>query len=103
MIKRVIRAIVIIIIGLSVLFIILNPDRGNFNNAVFEGGSKTITAKPEIRKNIHDVNLKDYNNENHPYIKRRNYLLYSVYDVKVNDTKIYHILGVLQLYMLLNE
>ena len=39
----------------------LNPNRARFNNSVFEGGVNPITENQEIMKNIHDINLKDYN------------------------------------------
>jgi len=89
-------------ISFLILLIMLNPNRARFNNAVFEGGLNPITQNQEIMKNIHDTNLKDYNNDSHPLIKRRYYLLFSIYDVHVSDTKVYHILGFLDLVKLIN-
>jgi len=84
------------------LLIFLNPDRGMFNNAVFEGGSIPITKNKEIMSNIRNINGKDYGNPNHTLVKRRNYLLFSIYDVHVSDTKVYHILGFLEIFKLIN-
>jgi hypothetical protein len=86
----------------SILLIFLNPDRGMFNNAVFEGGSIPITKNQEIMSTIRNINGKDYGNPNHPLVKRRNYLLFSIYDVNVSNTKVYHILGFLEIFKLIN-
>jgi hypothetical protein len=80
----------------------LNPNRARFNNAVFEGGGNPITENKEIMKNIHDINIKDYNNDSHPLIKRWNFLLFSIYDVHVSETKVYHVVGILDLVKLIN-
>lgn len=96
-----IAILIVIFIALSsFLLIILNPSRGSFNNAVFEYDS--ITKNQEIMKEIVDTNRKDYNNDNHPFIKRRTYILYSIYDVQVSNTKAYHILGILGLFRLMD-
>ena len=73
-----------------------------FNNAVFEGGSIPITKNQEIMGNIRNINGKDFDKANHPLVKRRNYLLFSIYDVHVSDTKVYHILGFLEIFKLIN-
>ena len=81
---------------------ILNPSRASFNHAVFEGGANnSITENKEIMKTIIEINRKDYNNNTHPLIKIRKSLLYSIYDVHVSDTKVYHILGILGLFKLI--
>ncbi len=104
MIKKIFKVVVIyvavFIVFSSILLMILNPDRGNFNHTVFE--SHSITENQEIMKDIRNINLKDYNNDNHPLIKRRKYIFYSIYDVHVSDTKVYHILGILESFKLLN-
>lgn len=88
---------------LVILLFILNPNRGSFNNAVFEGGwNNPITANREIMEDIQDVNREDYRNDSHPLIKRRNCYLYSIYDVQVSDTKVYHILGILGSFRLID-
>jgi hypothetical protein len=86
----------------SILLILLNPNRGMFNNAVFEGVSIPITKNQEIMSTIRNINRNDYGNPNHPLVKRRNYLLFSIYDVNVSDTKVYHILGFLEIFKLIN-
>jgi cbb3-type cytochrome oxidase subunit 3 len=101
--KRVYGLIFIFIIFICILLIIFNPNRASFNNAVFEGGSNAITENQEISKNIRDINLKDYNNDDHPLIKRENYLLFSIYTVHFSDTKIYSILGILKSFKLINQ
>jgi len=101
-IKKTHKAVVILIVSFAILLIMLNPNRARFNNAVFEGGGNPITENKEIMKSIHDTNLKDYNNNSHPLIKRKYYLLFSIYDVHVSETKVYHILGFLDLVKLIN-
>lgn len=101
-IKKTHKAVVILIVSFSILLIMLNPNRARFNNAVFEGGFDPITENQEIMKSIHDTNLKDYNNNSHPLIKRKYFLLFSIYDVHVSDSKVYHILGFLDLVKLIN-
>jgi ABC-type bacteriocin/lantibiotic exporter with double-glycine peptidase domain len=101
-IKKTYKAVVILIVSFLILLIMLNPNRARFNNAVFEGGSNPITENQEIMGNIRNINGKDYGNANHPLVKRRNYLLFSIYDVHVSDTKVYHILGFLDLVKLIN-
>lgn len=86
---------------LIVILMLLNPNRGVFNNTIIEGGISNYTYDREIKLQIRDINLKDLNNDNHTFVKRRNYLILSIYDVKVSNDKIYHILGILQMFRLL--
>jgi hypothetical protein len=101
-IKRIHKTVVTVVVLFSILLIFLNPDRGMFNHAVFEGGSIPITKNQEIMGNIRNINGKDYGNASHPLVKRRNYLLFSIYDVYVSDTKVYPILGFLEIFKLIN-
>lgn len=100
-IKKTHKAVVTLIVSSLFLLILLNPSRATFNNAVFEGGNNPITKNKEIMKNIHDINSKDYSNDSHPLIKRRYFLLFSIYEVHESDTKVYHILGFLDSVKLL--
>jgi len=94
--------ILIAIVFFSILLLLLNPNRGSFNHAVFEGGyNNSITADKGIMNSIIETNRKDYNNDSHPFIKRRNYGLYSIYDISVSDTKVYHVLGILAVFRLI--
>lgn len=92
-----------IILGaiLIVILMLLNPNRGMFNNTIIEGGISNYTNDREIQSQIRDINLKDLNDVNHPFVKRRNYVILSIYDVKVSDDKTYHILGILEMFSLL--
>jgi len=92
--------ILIFIVFFSILLMLLNPNRGSFNHAVFDGPDY-ITKNQEIKKTIYNINLKDYKNDSHPFIKRRNYVLYSIYDIYVSDTKVYHVLGILSVFRLI--
>ncbi len=87
---------------ISFLMIILNPSRGSFNHAVFDSNSSPITENQEILKSIRDVNIRDYKDDYHPFIKRRNYTLYSIYDIRISDDKVYHVLGIFGTFKLLN-
>lgn len=84
-----------------ILLMLLNPNRGIFNNTVIEGGISNYTNDKVIRNEIRDINLKDINSGNHPYVKRRNYLIFSIYDVKVDNEKKYHILAIAEMFKLL--
>ncbi|CAB1245356.1 protein of unknown function [Ruminococcaceae bacterium BL-6] len=48
------------------------------------------------------VNHKAYHDENDPRVKRRNYFLYSVYEVKVNEQETFQILGILGIFRLVH-
>lgn len=100
MIKRLFKVVAACLVIFLILLIILNPDRSDFNNTVFE--SNSITKNQEIMKSIREINTKDYNNDSHPFIKRRYYLLFSIYDIHISNTKVYSILGVLKTFKLLN-
>ncbi|MDF2632608.1 MAG: hypothetical protein K0Q85_1204 [Caproiciproducens sp.] len=101
--KKIFKAGIILVASILLILIILNPNRASFNHSVFEGGANNnITENKEIMNSIIETNRKDYNNDSHPFIKRRNYLLYSIYDVQISDTKAYHILGAFQLFKLLD-
>ncbi|HEX3038219.1 MAG TPA: hypothetical protein VHO94_04405 [Oscillospiraceae bacterium] len=102
MIKKTLKVVIPVIAAFLILLGILNPDRGSFNHTVFEGGDNSITGNTEIRKDIIAINTKDFNNDKHPYIQRKNYVLFSIYDIHSSDTKEYHVLGILQMFMLLN-
>jgi hypothetical protein len=102
MIKKALKTAVPVIAAFLILLAISSPDRGSFNHTVFEGGSNSITANTEIRNDIMETNRKDYNNDNHPYTQRKNYVLFSIYDIHARDAKEYHVLGILQLFMLIN-
>ena len=82
------------------MLLFLNPNREMFNDVVFQGAP--ITKNIEIMGNIRNINAKDFFMDKHSLIKRRNYLLFSIYDVHVSDTKVYHILGFLEKFKLIN-
>ena len=100
--KKIYKGVVAFLVLFLILLIIQNPNRADFNNAVFEGKSNPITENQEIMKNIRDINLKDYLNDSHPLIKRRYYLLFSIYDIQNSGTNVYSILGILKKFKLLN-
>lgn len=76
------------IIGVLVAVLLLtNPPRSKFNNAVFEGGTpNSITSDQQKMNQIIEVNREAYHDENAPRVKRRNYFLYAVYEVKNKRT-----------------
>lgn len=87
-----------------VLFVlaVLNPDRGSFNHAVFEGGKNAITGNQTVKNEILNTNRKDYNDDAHPFVKRHNYVVFSIYDVTVGQGRTYRILGIARNFCLLN-
>jgi hypothetical protein len=86
------------------ILVCLNPGRGDFNRAVFEGGKPNpITPNQEIMQKIIEVDRKYYQNENDSHLSRSNYVLFSIYNVKVNQTKTYHVLGILGMFRLLDS
>ena len=92
-------------IGIAIALFVLvltNPTRGDFNNVVFEGCSGEITTNRSIKSEILKINTKDYNNDAHPYIRRRNYLIFSVYDVTADHGRTYRVLGILENFCLLS-
>ncbi|HEX3017654.1 MAG TPA: hypothetical protein VHP31_07380 [Caproicibacter sp.] len=90
--------------ALLVLLTCLNPNRASLNHAVFEGGRPNpITNNQQIMDSIIETDRKTYQNENDPRILRRNYILFSIYDVQVSSSKTYHILGFLQTFRLINS
>lgn len=101
-IKIIRRFLAILIVVFLLLLFALNPDRGSFNNAVFEGGPDPFMAGHSVTEEIIEINRKDYNNDNHPYVIRKNYILCSIYDVR-SGSKTYHILGVLNKFRLISE
>lgn len=92
---------------IAVLFLFLtclNPNRASLNHAVFEGGRPNpITNNQQIMDSIIETDRKAYQNENDRRILRRNYILFSIYDVQVSNSKTYHILGFLQTFRLINS
>ena len=102
--KKVLKAVSSLFVLLFILLLILNPNRGSFNNAVFEGGiPNPITSNQQIMQSIMETNRQCFQNINDPRVKRRNCYLFSIYDVKVSDTKTYHILGILESFRLINS
>jgi hypothetical protein len=101
-IKKAYKVVVTLIFSFIILLILLNPGRASFNNAIFENRSNLIAKNKETMKDIYNVNLKDYNNGSHPLIKRRYYLLFSIYDVHASDNKVYHIFGFLESFKLIS-
>lgn len=80
-----------------------NPGRADFNHAVFEGGRPNPMVKnQDVMSEIISTNSQCYQNPNDPRVLRNDYILFSVYDVKVSSTKTYHILGIVQTFRLLN-
>lgn len=102
-----IRISIVLISITAALFLLLtglNPNRASLNHAVFEGGRPNpITNNQQIMDSIIETDRKTYQNENDPRILRRNYILYSIYDVQVSSSKTYHILGFLQTFRLINS
>lgn len=93
-----------IVAFLLLLFVWLNPGRADFNHAVFEGGKPNpITDNQQIMNRILEINTACYQNENDSRVQRRNYILCSIFDVKVSNTETYHILGILQNFGLLES
>ncbi|HBC26958.1 MAG TPA: hypothetical protein DC013_06035 [Ruminococcaceae bacterium] len=92
------------IIGVLVAVLLLtNPPRSKFNNAVFEGGTpNSITSDQQKMNQIIEVNREAYHDENAPRVKRRNYFLYSVYEVKINEQETFQILGILGIFRLVH-
>ncbi len=106
--KKVRAVILRIIIGIAVLafviLLLLNPNRASFNHAVFEGGTPNpMTDNQKIMNRIIEMNSQCYQNPDDPRVKRKNYVLYSIYDVQTSDTKTYHILGIGGKFRLLND
>ncbi|MBL4937769.1 hypothetical protein JK636_18855 [Clostridium sp. YIM B02515] len=101
MVVYIIRLAVIFTFIVIILLAILNPNRGSFNSMVFEN-IRTVTNNSEIINQIREVNLKDYRDDYHPLVKRRNYFVFSIYDVHINNTKTYHIIGFLECFKLLS-
>ncbi len=96
-----IKFIVSIVAFLLLLFVWLNPGRADFNHAVFEGGRpNSIAGNQQIMDSIIETNTQCYQNEKDPRIHRRNYILFSIYDVEVSSSTTYHILGILQNFRL---
>lgn len=96
-----IKFIIGIVAFLLLLLVWLNPGRADFNHAVFEGGRPNpMTGNQQIMDSIIETNTQCYQNEKDPRILRRNYILFSVYDVKVSNSTTYHILGILQNFRL---
>jgi hypothetical protein len=93
--------IITIAIIFLTLLLFMNPNRGTFNKMVFEVIT-TITSDETVKKEIREVNGKDYGVVGHPLVKRRNYFIFSIYDVRVQDNKTYHIVGFLGTFRLLN-
>lgn len=93
------------IVALAFIFLVcLNPDRGSFNHAVFEGGiPNSITSNQKIMQNIIETNRQCYQNEKDTRVKRKNNVLFSIYDVQVSNTQTYHILGIGGIFRLLNS
>lgn len=85
------------------LLVSFNPGRGSFNHAVFEGGTPNpMTTSQTAMRNIIEINRQYYQDENDPRVQRKDYVLFSVYDVQVSSTATYHVLGVLGMFRLLN-
>lgn len=100
--KKLVKTVCIAAVVVLVLAV-LNPDRGSFNHAVFEGGRNGITGNQTIKNEILNTNRKDYNNDAHPFVKRHNYVVFSVYDVMVGQGRTYRVLGIAENFCLLNS
>lgn len=101
--KAVIKPVIELIVFVLLLLICFNPSRGKFNHVVFEGGTPNpITDNQEIMEKMIEVNAQCYRNEGDPRVQRKNYLLFSIYDVRVSNMNTYHVLGILGMFRLLN-
>ncbi len=99
-----IKFIVSMVAFLLLVLVWLNPGRADFNHAVFEGGKPNpMASNQQIMNSIIEINTQCYQNEKDPRILRRNYILFSIYDVKVSNSKTYHILGIFQNFRLMNS
>lgn len=100
----IIKVVTSIVVLALILLICLNPSRASFNHAVFEGGRPNpITSNQEIMQRIIETDRLCYQNENDTRVRRKNNVLYSIYDVQVSNTQIYHILGIGGMFRLLNS
>lgn len=96
---KIIGGILIIVLA---VFLLTNPARAAFNHTVFEGGTPNpITGDQEKMEKIIEVNRATYQNENDFRVNRKNYFLFSVYEVKAGDTQSFQILGVLGTFRLI--
>ena len=100
--KAILRPVIELVVFVLLLLICFNPNRGKFNHAVFEGGRPNpITSNQEAMDKMLQVNGQCYQNESDPRVQRRNYLFFSIYDVR-SGLETYHVLGILGMFRLLN-
>lgn len=101
--RKIVKTVLILVACVLTALWAFNPGRADFNNAVFEGGRPNPMVKDQdVMSEIISTNTQCYQNPNDPRVLRNDYILFSVYDVKVSSTKTYRILGILQTFRLLN-
>lgn len=101
--RKILKTVLILAACVLTALWAFNPGRADFNNAVFEGGRPNPMVKDQnVMSEIISTNTQCYQNSEDPRVRRKNYVLFSVYDVKVSDAKTYHVLGIMQTFRLLN-
>lgn len=101
--RKILKTVLILTACVLTALWAFNPGRADFNQAVFEGGKPNLMAENQgVLEEIKTLNTQCYQNSEDTRIQRKNYVLFSVYDVKVSDAKTYHVLGIMQTFHLLN-
>lgn len=93
----------IILACIALIMALLNPVRADFNNAVFEGGKPNpMVDDQKVMDEIIEMNRQCYQNPKDLRVYHHYYVIFSIFDVKVSDTKTYYVLGIMKLFRVLN-